>query len=382
MKCVAMVCLLTVVLPVTNVFGDKIHLKSGEVVEGKVLEEDPDPVVSVGHSMYPLAAGHVYIVGNNGSMRQVPKAYIVRDRMRRQPSSATRNMQQIPKADIVRVEKELKPPEGIALLAKPDQWGSEKYGYQTQLIATSKEFVIGKPMTFSLVMRNVSDVLKMYGQQANENNSLLIEDPDGEEVYYKAGSVQTMGYGQPIDGGERVARSEDRDISQEYVIADPGTYTIQFREGYYGMSRDSWFPASNVLTFEVQPGEHSKQDGVILALKGILPEGDPEEEGWELETRWQPEDDQVVTPLGRISVKGFDVGLVWESSKADAICAVGVWQTEAMAGEKEGAKAGDEEVSEYLGQGAWGHFYAVIPTQAEQLWPAIRQDVKKALGLQ
>jgi len=337
------------ILPMMNALGDKIYLKSGEVVDGKMFEEDPDPFARATASEFALKEGYVYIWNNH-------------------------SMQQVLKTDIVNIEKQIKQPEGVALLAKPDLWGREKDGYQTQLIPVTEKFVVGQPMTFSLVMRNTISSLKMYDHQGIGHDSLLIKDPDGKEVYYKASSFQTVGAVKPIDAKEIVRLFEGRDVASEYVITRPGKYTIQFRQGNYGMSRDSTFPASNILKFEVQPGQAKPEDVLITRLMNIVPG-----HGWQISKGWQS--DQLATPSGRNPMKGVNVNLVKHAKLKRDVIYVSLWQMEQPSSAKEGEKAPMPEVSEYLGQNPLGHFYVSIPAKAEELWPTIRTDLKKTLNL-
>ncbi|MCA9399787.1 MAG: hypothetical protein KC618_08555, partial [Candidatus Omnitrophica bacterium] len=97
--------------------ADKIYLKSGEILEGKV-KEDIDT----------LMWGD-FCKGD--------------DKVEAAGRCLTKN-------DIERVEKILRKPEGVALLAKDNMWGVEKYGLQTQVLPISEEFIIGKPMIFAV----------------------------------------------------------------------------------------------------------------------------------------------------------------------------------------------------------------------------------------
>ena len=220
-------------------------------------------------------------------------------------------------------------------------------------------------------MKNVSNSLKMYDNKAIGHDSLIIKYSRGKAVYYKAGSFQTLGGGRSIDAEEIVTLFQDRDITGEYALAQPGTYTIQFQEGNYGMSRDSTFPASNILAFEVR-GKPSKHDVLIALLVEIVP------------PRWQvtASESNEVTPSGRTPVNGVEATVYSQHGKMGATQAQ-LWQTEEAADVTVGARTGDEKVSEYLGQTASGRFYyAAIPPDADELWPTIRQDIKKVLGLQ
>ncbi len=118
--------------------------------------------------------------------------------------------QPVLKSDIVRVEKQ--PPQGVALLAKPDQWGNEKYGYQTQLITTSKNFRLGKPIAFHLVAKNMSHALRMISGMSVVFDVLIIKDSHGKKAPYKVSSLQVEERGKPLDAGDTDILFQDRDI--------------------------------------------------------------------------------------------------------------------------------------------------------------------------
>ena len=263
---------------------------------------------------------------------------------------------------------------GEEIQPAPDQWGEAKYGYQTQIIATSKAYVIGKLMTFTLVIKNVSDSVKMFDSQGIANNPLIIKDSRGRKIHYKTRSFQTVGQPHPIEPGKIVTLLAEYDVTHNYVIVEPGTYTVQC-EGVESYSPDDYFgfPASNILTLEVQPGEPNKEDVLIYSLKDIA-----QERRWWILADWPPAQGDQVAPSGRVAVRGVEV-LLGRGGKIVSVVNVNLWQTEAAADEKESAGAG--EMSEYLGQNVSGYYYAEIPKEAEELWPTIREDIKKALNL-
>ncbi len=326
----------------TNVLADKIYLKSGEILEGKVKERSPLDMKS-GWCEDEKSS----VVWDEGSSRCIETA------------------------TIERIEKEFKAPEGVQLLAKPNQWGDEKYGYQTQLITMDEKYFVGQPMKFSLVMRNVTESRKWYDQQGIANDPFVIKDSGGQKVYNKAPDFQTGGSGQPIDTGEIVTLIENIDITTEYLISQPDIYFIQFREGSYGFAADGWFPASNVVQFTALPGEPMKEDLLIQELMNEVPE------------RWHVAgggNRREVSPLGRTSDTGVEVFLVTHPSSSKGLY-VSLWQTEYSVEVQASGQPTEKQVSEYLGHGNLGHFYILIPTEAEELWPTIREDVKQALAI-
>lgn len=335
-----------IILSHSNVFADKIYLKSGETVEGKIIDrtESYNPAQD-----YCQDFNDLVVVCDNNSCQCVPRD------------------------GILHVEKKFKKPEGLALLAKDDKWGIPHDGYATQLIPQSEQYLIGKPMKFGLVLKNISDSVKLYDRQYIAFNSLLIKTSDTNEQYYKHPPFQTQGAGEPIDKGEIVTLFENRNITDEYVIIKPGRYTIQFRGAYYG--HGSNFPASNVIEFEVKPGTPKEEDILISSLVGILPEAKWRDK-WQLASI---PNENMVAPAGRKEVKGVSIALIRLSGVISTTIIAQLWQTKTSAEISE-QKAGIQ-ISDYLGRNASGYFYAAIPPKALECWPKMKDDISNALNL-
>lgn len=332
----------------SSIFADRIYLKSGKVLQGKIMSRR--------QSFNPAPA---YCFDFNDTV-------VLTDN-----NDGTYTYNCVPPDDILRVEREFKKPEGLALLAEEDKWGTQRYGYVTQLIPQSQDYIIGKPMNFGLVLMNVSDSLKFYDHQAITHNSLMITAPDGNEVFFKKGPFQTSGQELPIDTNEIVTLFENRNISDEYVLLKPGKYTIQFRAGHYGMDWDSRFPESNIVEFEVKQGIPAKDDLMISSLRHILPG-----KRWLIATQWEKTEN--VTPSGRKEVKGCFINLFCYAGSKRYI-SVTLWQTETPA--DIGKQAQTVSLSQYLGSNSWGYFYASIPPEAHEHWPNIKEDIIRTLKL-
>lgn len=330
-----------------DAFADKIYLKSGKIEEGKIQKKEPELHGTMGHSDWCSGDGQVILRRDNGSG------------------------QCLSKNDIERIEKTIKKPEGVALLAKDDKWGIEQYGYKTQLIPANTEYSVGQPMIFHLVMKNVGNDIKWYDNQAIGHDTLSIQDENRNEVYCKQGPFQTLGADRPIDAGEIVSLFENRNISDEYVIVKPGKYTIQFRGGNYGMSRDSDFPPSNIIEFDVKPGEPDPEDVLISSLSNLF------SKDWKLSRDW----DKNQTPLGRKSIKSkASVFAQYHSSKSNSAY-IRLWLTI----EQDDQLKNEEfkgKISELLGQNSDGKFiYIEVSESADKVWPTARQDISSALKL-
>lgn len=324
-------------------FADKIYLKSGKILDGKVMERRKNYNPARSYCDDPNAV----VVWENGTYHCIAQD------------------------DIQKVDKEYKKPQGLALLVKPDKWGTLQNGYATQLIAQSNEYVVGKPMKFGLVLMNKSDSLKWYDHQAITHNTLIIKTPDNNEPYYKVSSFQTAGSEHPIDKGEIVTLFEDRNISDEYVILKPGKYKIQFHGGIYGMAIDSNFPASNIVEFVVKPASPNPTDLLISSILNILPD-----------SRWQTAASRSYNPpSGRKEVKGISIILIRypESGLIMGTIIVTLWQTQAKADVLE--QGTNKQVSDYLGMNSSGYFYIEIPPKALDYWPNLKEDIIKNLKL-
>ena len=145
MRTIILVTLIGFLLCTNNTQADKIHLKSGKILEGKLKENKN----SMPWDDWCTGENQVELWNNHSG-------------------------QCLTKSDIDNIEKEYKKPEGIALLAKEDHWGEESNGYRTQLIPASDKYVVGQPMIFHLVLQNVSTMVKWYDDQGLAHPSFNI----------------------------------------------------------------------------------------------------------------------------------------------------------------------------------------------------------------
>jgi hypothetical protein len=321
-----------------KVLADKIYLKSGKILEGKLMDAN---------KMDWVDANDIIIWSEKSSPI-------------------------VPRSDILRVEKEFKKPEGLALLAKDDNWGKPENGYVTQMIAQSDEYAVGKPMKFGLVLKNVSDSLKWYDHQAIKQNTLTIKSEYNNEPYYKVGPFQTAGGPHPIDKGEIITLFENLNITDEYVITKSGKYTIQFRGGNCGIGIDSNFPPSNIIEFEVKPGTPDERDLLISSLIKSFPAI-----RWHTATSHMNRRD---TPSGRKNAEGISVWFLQSLPNTKGGVIVTLWQTKTPAEVNE--QGTDSPVSDYLGKNTSGYFYITIPTEANVYWPKMKEDIIKALNIE
>jgi hypothetical protein len=278
--------------------------------------------------------------------------------------SASRVLPLTPKDD-----KLGEPNNGLAKLAKDDKWGEPDNGFITQLIPQNEEYIVGKPMKFGLVLKNISNTAKSYDHQAITHNTLIIKNPENNEPYYKVGCFQTVGGPHPIDKGEIAILFEKRNITNEYVIIKPGQYTIQFRGGIYGMAPDSNFPPSNIIEFEVKPGTPDEHDLLISSLVGILPE-----KCWQAATV-----SRYNAPSGRKDAEGISIILIRNAHLISDVIIARLWKTKSPAEIVKQEK--DAKTSEYLGKNDKGYFYIEIQPKALEYWPKMKEDIIKTLKI-
>jgi len=245
--------------------------------------------------------------------------------------------------------------EGLPLTPKDDQWGEPNNGLVTQLIPQSEEYVIGKPMKFGLVLKNISDSAKEYNRYAATFKPLTIKTPDNNRPYDKIGPYSTIGMqDDSIDPCKIVTLFKDYDITDDYVILKPGKYTVQFRGR----------PASNIIEFEVKPGTPDERDLLVVTLQSILP--DP---------NWR-----VVAPKMRTDkYEGQKLVILSRGTKIEDRAAAMLWLT------KSPGKTFEQRqfvtINEYLGKNETGYFYIEIRPKVLEYWPKMKEDITKALNL-
>ena len=322
-------------------FADTIYLKNGKILEGKLKENTPSPIRD------EWCSGEEEIELIQGTISQCLR-----------------------RVNIEKVETPYKEVPAAALRAVNDQWGPEENGYRTQLIPAADEYILGQPVKVHLVMKNVSDKIKWYDVQGI-GRALRVNDSSGQPLQPKQAVVQTFGMEHSIDPGEIVVLFEDKDITKDFVITRPGSYTLQILRGIYGFSSDT-VPVSNVLTIQIKPGQVNAEDFMIDALIKVLPD-----------KTWQ------VTPglgkfpngpAGWLAAKPVEVQMVKPAGKDKESLTIQVWQTseEAIPDPSVGRKS----ASEYLGQDIDGkYYYALIPVEAVEPWLTAREDIIRALAV-
>ncbi len=321
-------------------FADNIFLKSGKVLEGKLKENNP----SFYREDWCSAEDELELVQESSS-------------------------QCIKRGHIERVETVFKEPRGAALLAVDDRWGKEESGYRVQIIPASAEYTVGQPVKVHLVMKNVSGRLKWYDVQGI-GNAFLLKDPDGQPVLSRRAGVQTLGAEQAIDSGEIVVLADNKDIAEEFVITQPGNYTVQTASGVYGFTRET-IPASNVLTLKINPGQAREEDLMIEAVAKFLPN-----QNWKASPG---EGKSPYGPTGWLAADPVEIMIVGQGRTKQGIV-IRLWQTDDPA--ILATDPDDKQASEYLGQAAGRHYYVLIPAETVTDWPYAREDIITALKIE
>jgi len=247
-------------------------------------------------------------------------------------------------------------PNDLAKLAKDDKWGEPNNGLVTQLIPQSEEYVIGKPMKFGLVLKNISDSAKEHNRMVTIFKPLTVKTPDNNYPYDKIGPFSTQALqDESIDPCMVVILLENYDITEEYVILKPGKYTVQFRGK----------PASNIIEIEVKPGTPDERDLLVATLLSIIPEPN-----WQVIAPKIPPDkyeNKKMVVLGR----GFKT-----EGSARAI----LWLTKSQ--EEPFEQRQFVTIDKYLGKNSLGYFYIQMQPKALEYWPSIKEDIIKALKLE
>jgi hypothetical protein len=250
---------------------------------------------------------------------------------------------------------------------QPSEWGPKKHGLRVSLSASDKEFFLGKPILFRLVVENQgSRTVRFAFEQRHVHYSMSIERSDGTNVPCVVPPVQTgFGRGVVLNPGERTVLLEGLDIADQYLLTSPGIYKFQFKgqpgyprdfgmEGNLGMEGSAAIPASNAVTISVADGPLKPSR---LMAKKLFDAA--QTLGWRL--KYLEEGD--VAPVGRSSVNGTTLALSHGlQTKGDGSRAL-VWVTTSPSAIA-AAKPDEHRLSPAvaLGRCPWGEVY---------LWTAI-----------
>ncbi|MGA2060684.1 MAG: hypothetical protein ABSG67_09410 [Thermoguttaceae bacterium] len=266
-----------------------------------------------------------------------------------------------------------------------EEWGTERDGLRTRLLPAQNEYVLGQPARFRLEMKNFGEHERTYDPQAVDvNNSIQIIDLDGKSVRYVGGSFQTGGSPKSIAPGKTVVLFDGLDLVTQYLIIKSGSYTLQFRGTNVRWHSESEIPPSNKIKIEMRSGTVPASMQVPARLIDIV----PEKWGLSLNLRvYKVNDGQIIPPgweSGRGTYVALLTNLVHSGLKRDVIC-VQIWVAEnrlTWTGKGQTEKeVMPGEAAIYLGKGADGYVYWIVPDKAETEWPDIRVKVMTALQI-
>ena len=237
-------------------------------------------------------------------------------------------------------------------------------GLRLKLVPLSESFTIGKPMEFRMELKNISDSPIQYDTAEFYllNDPLTIIDSNGNNVEYISGSAQTLSGPKTIDPNQIIVLEEKYDVTSQYYITKPGTYTFQFT-GY-----DSTVVKSNVVEMNIAEGELSSFDKIYSVLKSAIPDD------WGITQRRIRDNDD----LNLKDDNGISISLIGDPGKKAVEGFVGVFLF--INPSQDFLEAIDNE-AKYLGKSQWGNVY-INSQDAQTLWPDYREEIMKALGIE
>lgn len=229
------------------------------------------------------------------------------------------------------------------------------------LTPISDEFVIGRPMRFRLEMTNTAD--KPFGywrMDVMANDPMIVTDPNGQMLPYVDTGYQLDMGSDAILPGETIVLAEEYDVTSQYRILRPGSYTFQFK---------LYDRRSNVCSVEVKPGPLPQMEQIVEKLLPVLPSG------WRLTRSLRPpsgfrEDrptqslciELIGKPGGKGNRYGISLLVLLNSDPLDTDPWLKEWY-------------------DFWGLTSWGSLYARV-NEVEQLWPDHRVQIERALGVE
>lgn len=144
------------------------------------------------------------------------------------------------------------------------------------------------------------------------------------------------------------------DISDKYLLTEPGRYTVQFL-GDYDSSKQIVFQSSNELVLIVEPGELQPADKLIAQVLPVCPKD------WRICKGH--ENGKLVAPAHRKGVPGTLIHLQSPDGVIGCTGTMTLWQTNVpaeLASDDKAKERYPEGPAEYLGQGPNGYLYAYV----------------------
>jgi len=229
------------------------------------------------------------------------------------------------------------------------------------LIPIGDEFTLGRPMLFRLEMRNVGDVPIAFSRSpVMAGDPMIVTDPNGQRLSYTDTSYQTDMWPEAILPDETIVLAEEYDVSSQYRILRPGSYTFQFKLDDR---------RSNVCSVGVKPGPLPVMEQIVERLLPGLPGG------WRLTRSLRspsglredgPTQSLYIELIGKPGGKGNRYGI--------SLLVL-------LNGDPLDADPWLKERYDIWGLTSWGPLYARV-NEVEQLWPDHRAQIERALGVE
>jgi hypothetical protein len=282
------------------------------------------------------------------------------------------------KAELARRQAEWEK-SGVKEVSPPDEsegWGKERDGLRTRLVPTQEQYVVGQPARFRLEMKNFGKLVRAFDSQSVDvNNSIEITGPDGKSVPYVAGLYQTAGETRYIEPGQTAILSDRLDLADQYLITSRGTYTLRFVGRNVIWDMQSAIPPSAKIAIAMRPGTLPREMQVPARLIEILP------------ANWHTSLNMRVAEVqdGKITPPGCDSGLgTYLASDSDTAGKEGRTKIQFWVADRElvAKDAKGEQRAEFLGKGADGYVYWIVPKEAKKAWPDVEKKVRAALKIE
>ncbi|MCE5186338.1 MAG: hypothetical protein LLF76_09460 [Planctomycetaceae bacterium] len=236
-------------------------------------------------------------------------------------------------------------------------------GLQTHLVALSNEFAIGRPMLFSVQLRNISTETLFYMNTAYMvNDPLIIKDAAGATVPFIGGSSQTAASDACIEPNETITLVDRYDMRSQYHLVKPGKYSFQFK---------NWsIPSSNVVEMEIKDGPLSPLEESVEAIRTVLPQA------WRLSRRLLDVSERPEGESGEV-IMIYLVGK--QARKASTEKSIAILVT-ILVNPDSNAVSDRASKCDFRGRSRLGAVF-VKSINAEELWPDYREQLIKAMGI-
>lgn len=238
-------------------------------------------------------------------------------------------------------------------------WGplAENSGRQTRLLCMTPEPTAGKPLLFTLELRNAGEKPLEYDPQEYEPFRVLrAENTNGKAVHFIGMTPQTSSSPVTLQPGESTVLWKDVDAAQMFLLTE-GEYKFYQEGAEWALSTIR--RNSNSAILKVGPGQLPPQQSLLLGLM-------------ELESR--PEDWQVSAGFGAIYISHSPTNL-----KQD-VTTIQLWFTEEPLPDdyRLGEGPNRQEITT-VGRCELGFLHIGATVRAKELWPEHLRDIRSAV---